>query len=113
MKALMALLRAKPPASVAGMKVKQLRDYGNVTVTPIGGAAQPLDGPKGDMVILDFVEEGNYIAIRPSGTEPKVKFYMFTYILAEQLHILDNAKRDMQARIAGWEADLQKLADTV
>jgi phosphoglucomutase/phosphomannomutase len=113
MKALMALLRAQPPAKVAGMPVKQLRDYGNLTVTAIGGAPQPLDGPKGDMVILDFVEEGNYIAIRPSGTEPKVKFYMFTYIPAEQLHILENAKRDMQSRLTAWEADLKKLADTV
>ena len=113
MKALMALLRAKPPGVIAGMKVKQLRDYGNLTVTPIGGTAQPLDGPSGDMVILDFAEEGNYIAIRPSGTEPKVKFYMFTYLPAEQLHLLENAKIQMRERMAAWESDLKKLAETV
>ena len=31
------------------------------------------------MVILDLAAEGNYAAVRPSGTEPKVKFYLFAY----------------------------------
>ncbi len=65
------------------------------------------------MVILDFVEEGNMIAVRPSGTEPKVKFYMFTHVPAEQLHILDVAKAQMQERITAWQADLQALADSI
>ena len=30
-------------------------------------------------MILDFEAKGNYVAVRPSGTEPKVKFYMFAY----------------------------------
>ena len=32
------------------------------------------------MVIIDLDEEGNYVAARPSGTEPKIKFYMFTFV---------------------------------
>ena len=35
--------------------------------------------PRGDMVILDLETEGNYLAVRPSGTEPKVKIYLFAY----------------------------------
>ena len=31
------------------------------------------------MVILDLEAEGNYLAVRPSGTEPKVKIYLFAY----------------------------------
>jgi phosphoglucomutase/phosphomannomutase len=113
MKALMALLRSNPPAAVAGMKVGQVRDYGQLQLTPMGKPPQPLHGPKGDMVILDFVEEGNYVAVRPSGTEPKVKFYMFSYVPAEQLHNLDAAKNSMRQRIAAWEGDLKKLAESV
>ena len=41
------------------------------------------------MVILDLAETGNYVAVRPSGTEPKVKFYMFAYTPAEQLADLE------------------------
>jgi phosphoglucomutase/phosphomannomutase len=113
MKALMAKLRTAPPDSVAGLQVAQVRDYGQLLVTPAGKPSQPLDGPKGDMVILDFAEKGNYVAVRPSGTEPKVKFYMFTYVPAEQLHNLDAAKDSMRQRIASLEAELKKLAESI
>jgi phosphoglucomutase/phosphomannomutase len=113
MKALMAQLRTRPPSAVAGLNVAKVRDYGQLLVTVAGQTPQPLDGPKGDMVILDFVEEGNYVAVRPSGTEPKVKFYVFTYVPAEQLHSLEAVKDAMQQRMAALEADLKKLAESV
>ena len=58
-------------------------------VTPAGGKPQPLAGPKGDLVFLDLATEGNYVACRPSGTEPKIKFYMFAYTPPEQLANLE------------------------
>ena len=71
----------------------QIRDYERQTVTlDAGGKPQPLAGPQGDMVILDLATEGNYVACRPSGTEPKIKFYMFAYKPPEQLANLDAAK---------------------
>ena len=42
-------------------------------------ACAPLDAPRGDLVILDLEAAGNYVAVRPSGTEPKVKIYLFAY----------------------------------
>ena len=66
MKAVMQSLRTSPPASLAGLSVAGVRDYLNQQVT-IDGAAEPLDGPQGDLVILDLAEEGNYAAVRPSG----------------------------------------------
>jgi phosphomannomutase len=113
MKALMAAMRTTPPVAIAGMQVKQIRDYGTLTCKTPGSAAVPMSGPQGDMVILDFAEEGNFIAIRPSGTEPKVKFYMFTYVPAEQLHLLSATQQAMQERIAAWEKDLQTIANNV
>ena len=107
MKQLMSRLRSTPPTSLAGMKVARVRDYGTLTTAIPGQAPQPLDGPRGDMVILDFAEEGNYVAVRPSGTEPKVKFYMFTYVPAEQLHSLEAARDTMQQRIAALEAEFR------
>ena len=74
MQALMQRFRTSPPASLAGIPVKQVRDYLHLTTTPIGGSPKPLDAPAGDMVILDLAEPGHYVAVRPSGTEPKVKF---------------------------------------
>jgi phosphoglucomutase/phosphomannomutase len=108
---LMQNFRTAPPESLAGIRVAQVRDYAALTITKPGGKSQPLAALKADMVILDLAEEGNYIAVRPSGTEPKVKFYMFTYIPAEQLHNLDETKADMRTRMQQFETDLKAYAN--
>lgn len=113
MQALMTLLRQSPPAALGGLKVKAVRDYLNLTHTVVGKPAQPLEAGKSDMIILDLAEEGNYIAVRPSGTEPKVKFYMFTYVPAEQLHDLGTTKQEMAERLNAFEKDLRALAEKV
>ena len=60
-----------------------------------------------------FAEEGHYVAVRPSGTEPKVKFYLFTFVPAEQLHLLDEARQEMDARLAAIEGDLRAIAGSM
>jgi phosphomannomutase len=111
MQTLMGNFRTAPPASLGGIKVAAVRDYKALTNTPVGGQPSKLDAPAADMVILDLAEEGNYVAVRPSGTEPKVKFYMFTYVPAEQLSDLDRTKADMLARMQAFEVDLKAFAD--
>jgi len=111
MKALMQNFRTSPPTELGGIKVKQVRDYQSLTTLTVGGGTAALDAPKADMVILDLAEEGNYIAVRPSGTEPKVKFYMFTYVPAEQLHNLDTTRDEMSERMQAFEQDLKNYAD--
>ncbi len=78
MKSLMEGLRTQPPADIAGCKVEGVRDY-----------APGVDGlPPANVVEFDL-EGGNKVIIRPSGTEPKVKAYLFakrpTRAEAEQL----------------------------
>lgn len=110
MQSLMSNFRSGPPSSLAGIKVTQVRDYKNLTTTS-GGSATKLDAPPADMVILDLAEEGNYVAVRPSGTEPKVKFYMFTYVPAEQLADLQRTKEEMNDRMKAFETDLKAFAE--
>jgi phosphomannomutase len=121
MQEVMAAFRAGPPAEIGGDRVVQVRDYERQVVTqPVGppsrggqatwGQPQPLAGPKGDLVFLDLATPGNYVACRPSGTEPKIKFYMFGYIPAEQLANLDAAKSQLNERLKRMEADLRKFA---
>ena len=90
-----------------------IRDYQSLTTTKPSGANEPLDAPAANMVILDLAETGNYVAVRPSGTEPKVKFYMFTYVSAEQLSLMDMTQDEMAARIDGFEKDLRAFAEVV
>jgi phosphoglucomutase/phosphomannomutase len=110
MKEVMAAFRSGPPTEVGGDRVVQVRDYERQTITPTGGNSAPLAGPKGDLVFLDLATEGNYVACRPSGTEPKIKFYTFGYIAPEQLANLDDAKKQLEDRLDRMEADLRKFA---
>jgi phosphomannomutase len=106
----MAAFRIKPPTSLAGDRVTQIRDFEQQVTHIPGKSPQPLAGPKGDLVILDLQREGNYIACRPSGTEPKIKFYMFAYTPPEQLSNLENAKAELGERLDAIEIDLKKFA---
>jgi phosphoglucomutase/phosphomannomutase len=113
MRALMAKFREEPPKQLGGIDVTQVRDYQSLTTTQADGASQPLDAPSADMVILDLAETGNYVAVRPSGTEPKVKFYMFTFVPAEQLADLEATVQQMNERLNSVAADVQAFADSV
>jgi phosphoglucomutase/phosphomannomutase len=106
MVALMAKFRSSPPKSVAGLNLIQMRDYLNRKIIAADGSAKPLDGPKGDLVMLDL-QDGNYVAVRPSGTEPKVKFYMFTFDPPEASANLDAIKSAQAKRLKAMEADLK------
>ncbi|MCE9604757.1 MAG: phospho-sugar mutase [Planctomycetia bacterium] len=107
---LMETLRTTPPATLGGLKVRQARDYLNLTIKTPSGTSKPLVAEKGDMIVLDFADEGNFVAVRPSGTEPKVKYYMFAYEPAEQLANLEVAKQELTERLIRIEKDFQAIA---
>ncbi len=74
-KALMAKFRATPPTVIAGEKVVEVRDYKLQEAKDLlTGKVTPITLPKSD-VLQFFTESGSKITIRPSGTEPKIKFY--------------------------------------
>jgi phosphomannomutase len=110
MKQLMAKFRSAPPTSLAGLNVVGIRDYENGQTLRLDGTFEPLTGPKGDLVILDLAEEGNYVAVRPSGTEPKVKFYIFVRKSPAESADLEAAKQALHARIAHLETDVRSYA---
>jgi len=110
MQALMAELRTKPPRQLAGIQVARVRDYlGRVQFAP-GDEPEPLMGPKGDLVMFDLAATGNYVAVRPSGTEPKVKFYTFAFEPPASIQDLESTKAALQQRLVAMAADLRKLA---
>jgi phosphomannomutase len=107
---LMARFRQDPPHSLAGFKVRRVRDYLALKELEPGGKPRPFEGPVGDMVMIDLGPPGTYVAVRPSGTEPKVKFYTFTFEPAEQLHNLEETKADLAARLDALAKDLTAFA---
>ena len=110
MQALMQRLREQPPQRIGDLEVAAVRDYQAQTWTPAGGASEPLPGPQGDIVILDLAVAGNSVAVRPSGTEPKVKFYMFGFTPPELLSDLEQDKQDLEQRLNGCAETLRQLA---
>lgn len=74
-KAMMERFRNNPPASLGGSKVTFLKDYELQKETDLStGLSKALDFPKSD--VLQFItQDGCIISARPSGTEPKIKFY--------------------------------------
>lgn len=74
-KAMMEKFRNNPPATLGGSKIKTLKDYELGVQTDIkSGVKTELELPKSD--VLQFItEDGSIVSARPSGTEPKIKFY--------------------------------------
>lgn len=113
MSKLMEAFRHAPPRELGGIHVACVRDYQTLTTRFADGRTQPLEAPASNMVMLDLVEEGNYFAVRPSGTEPKVKFYMFTYCSPSESVDLDSAEARLRARLAALEADIRNYVAQV
>lgn len=113
MKQLMAKFRSDPPQELAGLRVAAVRDYKSNTVTPSGETPQPLDGPTGDLVIIDLAEEGNYVAVRPSGTEPKVKFYMFSRQPVSDGENVEDVVKSLDDRLDRLQSELEQFAAQV
>lgn len=111
MKRLMQAFRTTPPESVAGIKIAKIRDYAVNKVTTVEtGQTESLSGPTGDLIILDLAEEGNYVAVRPSGTEPKIKLYVFTRLSPEQSADLQQATDTLKVRLDDLEKDVRAYA---
>lgn len=77
MKGIMGGYRKSQPAALGGIAVSRVRDVGTGLEWPAGrpGAATKIDLPSSD-VIQWFLEDGTKVTVRPSGTEPKIKFYV-------------------------------------
>ena len=77
-KAMMAKFRSTPPTEIVGEKVVEIRDYKTLEAKDlITGKVTSINLPKSD-VLQFFTETGSKISIRPSGTEPKIKFYFYS-----------------------------------
>ncbi|HAX07501.1 MAG TPA: phosphoglucomutase [Butyrivibrio sp.] len=68
-------LRSNPPKEIGGYKVLETRDYNNNTVIKADGTVTETGLPKSNVLYFDL-EDNAWCCARPSGTEPKIKFYM-------------------------------------
>lgn len=75
-KAMMDNFRANPPEEIGGSAVSLIKDYETLKQIDAAGKVSGLDMPEPSNVLQFFTEDGTKISVRPSGTEPKIKFYI-------------------------------------
>ncbi len=102
MAALMADLRANAPTEIAGVAVKQQKDYQDGSVVDVDTGAKSTMELSGSNVLRYEMADGTSLIVRPSGTEPKVK----VYILANGT---DQAECDAKvAKYSAWAESLKR-----
>ena len=113
----MKKFRSDPPKTLGGLKIKCVRDFDSLerhwAPEFENGKVESFEGPHGNLLMFDTVADGNYVAARPSGTEPKVKFYMFGYLDKDEITDLDADKQMLEKRLDAYAADMQAFADSV
>ena len=75
---LMAGLREKPPVEIAGVAVRQQKDYKDGSVVNVADGSRETMELTGSNVLRYEMADGTSIIVRPSGTEPKIKVYVLT-----------------------------------
>jgi phosphoglucomutase len=108
-KRMMESFRGNPPEKIAGSKVVRALDYKSSTTTDIlTGKTTKLTLPVSD-VIQYYTEDGSKISVRPSGTEPKIKFYISVHTKLNTSQEFDLVNDQLEKKIKLIEEFLLSL----
>ena len=104
---MMSAYRSHPPATINGSEVVELLDYELQTgKNPSTGESWPIALPQSN--VLQFIlADGSKISARPSGTEPKIKFYFSVHTELPAATDFDRVNGELAARIDGIIKDMQ------
>jgi phosphoglucomutase len=98
-KNMMAEMRKNPVVSIDGSKVKYLYDYqSSVQTNLLSGTTTPIEIPKSNVLIYE-TEDGTKVAARPSGTEPKIKFYFSVKTKLDKIENAISVEKQLDAKI--------------
>ncbi|MBD5254692.1 MAG: phospho-sugar mutase [Barnesiella sp.] len=95
---MMKNFRENPPKTLGGSEVVVVKDYDTLTVTT-NGKVEKMDMPTTSNVLQYFTADGSKVSVRPSGTEPKIKFYIEVHGKMETAADYDKANADALAKI--------------
>lgn len=104
---LMRSFRESPPAELAGIEFTEVRDYATheVRSLPANEKSDELPAPEGDLMIFEAsgAELTIRVAVRPSGTEPKIKFYFFATAGCEEAADLSSLKQKTDEKMSACQ----------
>ncbi|GMA69324.1 phosphoglucomutase [Leuconostoc litchii] len=100
MSAIMSSFRDNQPTEIGGIAVVRVQDFSTSLERRADGSTITLSQPRAN-VLKYWLADGSWVALRPSGTEPKLKFY---------IGVESNSQKESQAKIDVISADLMKRA---
>jgi len=105
-KAMMERLRNDTPQTLGGVSVIVLKDYENgIAIDQESGKQTPLDLPQSD--VLQFITaDGSIVSARPSGTEPKIKFYCSAKLPLAAVDDYHQVEKALEEKIEQMMADI-------
>ena len=105
--AMMKAFRENPIKTLGGSPVVLVKDFQSLTATDDKGNVTKLDMPCTSNVLQYFTAEGDKVSVRPSGTEPKIKFYMEVRGIPMTCYAdYDKANEMADAKIEAFKKDL-------
>lgn len=108
MKRLMASFREQPLCQLGGFPVSRIRDYERLEEISAGGSTRRLSGEENNTLFFDTDRPDNAAAVRPSGTEPKIKFYFFAREAPDAFRDYQEAERELEARLDRFEKTIRE-----
>ncbi len=106
-KQMMIDLREKPVSEINGQRVIMVEDYQSSTARNLlTNELETLSVPKSDVLIY-YLEDGSKICARPSGTEPKIKFYFSVNVAIESLNEIPAAEEQLDTKIKNIISEMQ------
>lgn len=106
-KQMMIDARENPLQTVNGFKVIKIEDYQlSTAINTVTNTTETLGIPKSNVLIY-YTEDGSKIALRPSGTEPKIKFYISVNTVLESAVDFQNKETELETKIDAIIKDMQ------
>ncbi len=108
-KAMMQRLRSNPPGLLAGSTIQRMLDYKHLKeINRVTGEIKKLGFPESD-VLQFYLEDGSKISVRPSGTEPKIKYYISVNARLNSRADYDAVSRQLDERLKSIEQSLLNI----
>lgn len=104
---MMVEFRENPPKTIVGSPVVKINDFLSLETTDVkSGAKSPIEQDKSN-VLQWFTEDGSIVSVRPSGTEPKIKFYFGVKAPLESVADFERVQAELDAKIEAIKKDLK------
>ena len=108
-KNIMESARNNPVASINGSKVVTVEDFKlSICKNLVANSSEPISIPKADVLIYT-TEDGSKVALRPSGTEPKIKFYISVNTHLPSFDVFSQTEKELDAKIDAIIKDMKLI----